>query len=129
MIDGKSPFFTQSYEEMFGKIVQANYRFSAHFTREAKDLIFKLLQPNLKHRVINTEIIMKHDFFVGIDWKELRYKQMKPPITPHIKSNLDVRNFNHYGLNNEDMSPLPNWNTQEKQENMFGGFTYTESNL
>jgi len=128
MIEGRSPFFSPSYEEMFGKIAQANYHFSDHFGREARDLVFKLLQPNPKHRLIETGLIMKHDFFVGIEWRELRYKKTKPPITPQIKNTLDVRNFYQQGFNNEELSPLPNWNTQEKQANMFGGFTYTEGN-
>ena len=35
-------------------------------------------------------------FFQTLDWQDVYYKQLKPPIIPKIKSEADTANFENY---------------------------------
>ena len=34
---------------------------------------------------------MKHDFFKGIDWEDLYYRNLTPPYLPKLKSETDTK--------------------------------------
>lgn len=40
--------------------------------------------------------IMRHKFFKGIDWDQIRLRQMSPPFQPAVKSDDDTGNFLKY---------------------------------
>lgn len=42
---------------------------------------------------IETEDILKHDWFKSIDFEELEGLRLKPPILPKIKDEYDLTNF------------------------------------
>ena len=35
-------------------------------------------------------------FFKTLDWQDVYYKQLKPPIVPKVESEGDTRNFENY---------------------------------
>ena len=40
--------------------------------------------------------IFFYRFFSSLDWEDLYYKQLKPPIIPKIRSQADTRNYADY---------------------------------
>ena len=65
----------------------------AHLSREACDLIARLLAPapvRLGARGGMAEIL-SHVWFRGFDWRHIR--DMVPPVVPHLASDIDVSRF------------------------------------
>ena len=38
-------------------------------------------------------------FFHSLDWEDVYYKQLKPPIVPEVNSKADTKNFTDYQEN------------------------------
>ena len=125
MIEGKSPFFSSNYNQLFSKIVNGSYSFSEKFSVKAMDLISQLLVVSAKTRLKSIEKVKNHDFFQGIDWEAAYLKKLDPPIVPEVQGESDIRYFNP--PNNADTSPIMNMTLQQRENNMFQGFTYEES--
>jgi protein kinase X len=39
---------------------------------------------------------MKHRWFKHIDWQDVYYKKLKPPVLPKVSYDGDTRNFDDY---------------------------------
>ncbi len=67
------------------------------FSDEVSDLIRKLTNPDPKERLgcgkNGYNDIKNHEFFVGIDWKEMLKGNIKPPYKPKIKDENDISQF------------------------------------
>lgn len=124
MIEGKSPFYSSNYNNLFSKIVNGKFAFTEKFSVTAKDLISQLLAVSLKVRLVSIEKVKNHEFFKSIDWDAAYQKKLNPPILPEIYGEADVRYFNPPG---NDKSPTTNWTLQQRENNMIQGFTFEES--
>lgn len=128
MLNGKSPFYAKNYDKLFKNIVSGKFEYTACFSKDARDLITKLLQTDPNSRISDPLEIKNHAFFAKLDWNFMRKKLLDPPLKPTIKSEKDTRNFNVSHIKDE-MTPPPNWDTPQQEANVFMNFTYTESLL
>jgi serine/threonine protein kinase len=62
---------------------------------QLSDLISKLLVADPEKRLgggkDDAREILNHEWFEGIDWKRIYYKQTKPPFKPKLSSPFDPR--------------------------------------
>ncbi|KAJ3307944.1 hypothetical protein HDU76_004235 [Blyttiomyces sp. JEL0837] len=76
MIAGHPPFFDDDPFKLYEKILICKLKFPPHFDALAKDLVKRLLTPDLSKRYGNlkngTEDIKRHKWFQGLDWEKLR---------------------------------------------------------
>ena len=67
MLQGKTPFYSDSYDDMRKNIAECKYSFTPNFSKEAIDLIEKLLAKSKKDRLLCFDTIKAHPFFNEID--------------------------------------------------------------
>ena len=66
------PFYDNEPQGIYNKIIGGIIEFPKFFELRAKDLIRKLLNPDVKNRLgssDNGESIMRHKWFNGVDWE------------------------------------------------------------
>ena len=122
---GQPPFLDQNPMKIYSKIVQGHVVFpdpprarnpqaphqelqQHHHRKEqelfpsqaARDLILAVCTVNPSERLGNiaggTARVKEHDFFNGIDWDALYWRQVKGPIIPQWSGGLDSRCFDSY---------------------------------
>jgi serine/threonine protein kinase len=110
--------------QLYQAILEGNIQFPRFVSKQAKDLISKLLQADLSRRLGNLRNgsldVRRHPFFKGFDWNALIRREMKPPIDigASISSEDDTSFFDDYG--DEE---LPNAGPVSSQEDkLFAGF-------
>ncbi|EEB11133.1 cAMP-dependent protein kinase catalytic subunit, putative [Pediculus humanus corporis] len=100
MLAGHPPFFDSYPFGIYEKILAGKIEWFRQIDPVAKDLIKKLLVHDRTKRLGNmkngAEDVKRHRWFKEIDWTEVYYKQLKPPILPHVKYDGDTRNFEDY---------------------------------
>ena len=78
------------------------------------------------------EDLKKHRFFAHINWSDLAEKKVKPPFTPLITSEDDVRNI-HKSFLEEDPSPETfiesDFLEQEDVKDDYDDFNYIRASL
>lgn len=63
--------------------------------RVLSNLTNYLLLPCLT-KLDNSLILLLSRWFKNVDWEEVYYKQLKPPIVPKVSYEGDTRNFDDY---------------------------------
>lgn len=100
MLAGYPPFFDDNPFGIYEKILAGKIEWPRHIDPVAKDLIKKLLVSDRTKRLGNmkngSEDIKRHRWFKGIDWQDVYYRKLKPPIVPRITYEGDTRNFDEY---------------------------------
>jgi len=100
MLAGYPPFFDDNHFVIYEKILAGKISWPRHFDPVAKDLIQKLLIQDRTKRLGSmkdgAEDVKNHKFFSTLDWQEVYYKHLPPPIVPKIKSEEDTSNFENY---------------------------------
>lgn len=82
-------------------------------SQEFQNFIKRLLHHNPNRRLGGTEEdaeeIKRHPFFAGIDWNQIRRKQLTPPFKPEVDDDSDVSNIDRSFLNELPVeSPVEN---------------------
>jgi len=104
MLVGYPPFCSETPQETYRKIM--NYKETLRFpddtniSKEAKDLICKLLSDQNSRIGKSVEEIKSHPFFKGIEWEKLRAG--KAVFAPELTSPLDTSNFEHFDEDDAD---------------------------
>lgn len=100
MLSSYPPFYDEDPMKTYAKIMHGKISFPSHFSKEAVDLIRKLLNHKPTKRLGVTkggaQSIKEHPWFDGFDWKALHEKRIPGPIIPKIKSPEDISNFDDY---------------------------------
>jgi len=100
MLAGYPPFYDENPFCIYEKILAGRVDWPQHMDSTAKDLIKRLLVHDRTKRLGNmkagAEDVKKHRWFKLIDWEEVYYKQLKPPIVPKMNFEGDTRNFDDY---------------------------------
>jgi len=100
MLSSYPPFYDEDPMKTYAKIMHGKISFPTHFSKEAVDLIKKLLHHKPTKRLGVTKggasAIKEHPWFDGFDWKALFDKKLVAPIIPQIKSPEDISNFDDY---------------------------------
>lgn len=84
MLVGHSPFFHRTMEKMIHNIRQKTVKKNGYLSKNAFDLISKLLVKDptkrLGHSEKDAQEIKSHAFFEGIDWEKLLKKEIEAPV-------------------------------------------------
>ncbi|KCV72224.1 AGC/PKA protein kinase [Fonticula alba] len=108
MLVGYPPFYDDDPFEIYEKIVAARVRFPSVVSQNARDLIHRLLQPDLSKRFGNLKNgamdIKNHRWFMGVDWQAVEKLEVPPPFKPVLRGEGDTSNFQQY---DEDEHLLP----------------------
>lgn len=137
LIAGKTPFYEPNSSKMYHKILHSPVEFPDHFSYDAKDLISKLLDKNMKNEDnIRTRLgsekdfeeIKEHPFFDGlINWDDLLNKRIEPIWKPEINDCQDTSNFNQIFTQETPGITLPDDAEFDNTSNyQFSGFTSIE---
>jgi hypothetical protein len=103
LIHGQTPFTGKDIQIQMSLV---NPKISVQFpapsvTKEAQDLLSRLLHKDKKNRLIDVQQIKQHPFFKDIDWNSLHTKAT-PPFIPPIKSQDDITFFASSPPHNQD---------------------------
>ena len=97
MLCGLPPFYVENLERMYELIKSGPLKFPKRITLsdEAKDIIKKLLERNVKKRLGYNGIkeIKEHPFFKDIDFNLIEQKKIPAPFVPKINDKMDVTYF------------------------------------
>jgi len=100
MLAGYPPFCDDNTFVIYEKILVGNIKWPRVMDATARDLIERLLVHDRTRRLgcmrEGAEDIKNHRFFSSLDWEDVYYKQLKPPIVPKIRSKADTRNYADY---------------------------------
>lgn len=115
MLDGRSPFRSNSCEDIFQKILKNDYKFSNCVGESAQKLISRLLDPSPKTRLSSLKAVMEHEFFEGVNWELTRVKLSEAPFC-----NSEIEGLNSWSR--IDLSPAAG-----DSNSAFTNFSFTES--
>jgi len=98
MLTGTTPFYDEKGTmAMYDKILVGEFSFPDHVSRDARDLIKRLLarKPTKRLGVLRggASLIKKHPFFNGFDWQALVERRLQSPYQKPIKNQFDLSNF------------------------------------
>ena len=97
LLTGRSPFYSnRGKAETKNRILHGKLILPVYVTRDAQDLIKKLLRRPVARRLGTTEgaiEIKSHVFFKETNWDDVLSKSQKPPFVPSVSSQDDVSHF------------------------------------
>lgn len=101
MIAGEAPFKGDSPRDILKSILSDKFSLSKKFSKQAKDIVWKLLNPDPESRlgsgIMGIDEIKNHKYFDGIDWEKVSSKKYIPPYIPQISSDSEVWNPEQVG--------------------------------
>jgi len=126
MLTGLPPFYSEDVQEMYTKIMSAEFIIPADtMSHEAGDFLTNLLERNDSSRLQEPSKIKAHSFFKKIDWDLLLQKKVIPPFIPEVHGEDDTSNID------PSFTQCPLDNDEEDTEGVsaaaqgeFEGFTY-----
>ncbi|XP_029449827.1 RAC-gamma serine/threonine-protein kinase isoform X2 [Rhinatrema bivittatum] len=97
MMCGRLPFYNQDHEKLFELILMEDIKFPRTLSADAKSLLSGLLIKDPNKRLgggpDDAKEIMRHSFFVGVNWQDVYDKKLVPPFKPQVSSETDTRYF------------------------------------
>ncbi|KAJ3407005.1 camp-dependent protein kinase catalytic subunit [Chytridiales sp. JEL 0842] len=100
MLAGHPPFYDEDHFKLYEKILACKPKFPPHFDPNAKDLVKRLLTPDLTKRYGNLKSgsadIKNHKWFAGLEWDKLEALEIPAPYIPPCKGEGDTSNFDTY---------------------------------
>ena len=126
MLYGRLPFKGQKISL---NIYKEEIAFDKKISEEAKDLIINLLIFDPKSRlgsgVDGGEKIKNHNFFKGVNWKDVWDRKLEPPFIPNLKSDQDLKYFDS-SFTDESVGSLLGKNSLKDRgfSNEYSGFSY-----
>jgi len=110
MLAGYPPFYDNEPIGIYKKIISGLIEFPRFLDIKAKDLIRKLLNPDLNHRLgvqDYGESVLRHKWFRGVDWDVVHRRDIPAPWVPFLRSEEDVAWFERYPDSKEPPKVLP----------------------
>eukprot|EP00296_Roombia_truncata_P000160 JP435823.1.p1 GENE.JP435823.1~~JP435823.1.p1 ORF type:complete len:353 (+),score=95.56 JP435823.1:59-1117(+) len=106
MLVGYPPFYSEDRMALYQNILSGKIEFPRHVSRQARDLISKLLTADLTRRLgtlrHGSKDIRRHPWFRGFDWNALMYRKLQAPIVPHTNGPEDTTYFDEYPDDEDD---------------------------
>ncbi|KAI9320512.1 kinase-like domain-containing protein [Dichotomocladium elegans] len=100
MLAGFTPFEDVNVVRQYEKILQCKYKIPAHFDKQVRDLLRRLLTADLTCRLGNLRRgcldIMDHPWFAGVDFELLAERKVKPPFVPQLRWEGDTSYYDVY---------------------------------
>ena len=127
MVVGFPPFFSENPSDTCKKIVKWKEYFSipsdANLSPEAESFILHMVtSPENRLGLHGVEEIMKHPFFKGINWKNIR--SMKAPFIPDIKNDYDTHYFDTFPEQEPFYPPLESSKANQRKDVNYAGYTF-----
>lgn len=69
----------------------------------------------------------EHPFFKGVNWEQVKNKELDPPFRPRVKGEEDVANFDKMYTEERIQESMNSAVVNSHQFAKFDGFTYTQS--
>ncbi|PIA17050.1 Pkinase-domain-containing protein [Coemansia reversa NRRL 1564] len=111
MLAGYPPFYDDNPFGIYEKILEGKLVFPAFFSAASKDLIQRLLTPDVSKRLGNLQgegrEVKAHPWFAMIDWDVLVCRQVPAPIVPPHRHPGDTCNFDKYPEPPKEPAPEP----------------------
>ena len=132
MLIGIDPFRFSKDDSLSPEMYETDIFIPDYVSREAVDLIKKLLVTNPKKRLGSgsegAEKIKNHPYFKDVDWNKAWNKELAPPFVPELSDELDLRYFDR-GFTDERIESYSEEDQDPTSQNTnFKGFTFvTES--
>jgi serum/glucocorticoid-regulated kinase 2 len=84
MMTGLPPWYTTDRNLLYERLRKAPLQIPSSFSLQVSDCIISLLQRDPRRRlgVRGPRSAMKHDFFRDLDFREVIYRRIQPPIRP-----------------------------------------------
>jgi len=136
MLTGLPPFYCRDREKLFEKIRKAELTYPRYLSPKAVMLLRGLLtrDPNkrLGSGTADAAEIKSHTFFEEIDWEKLAGGEVPSPWDPQISGSLDTSQFDKEFTNMpmcspKSLQPQAGFCGQTPQDNVFEGFTFTDT--
>lgn len=128
MMTGNPPFTGKLHQIILDRIVRSKVRFPIYLSRDARDLLGKLLQKNPAKRLpVDDEWdkFKDHRFFRKVDWASVENQLAAPPVVPVITDPSLAENFSldftSMKISDYDLAP------GQVSGSPFAGFSYTAS--
>lgn len=93
MIQGSTPFASNSNYDVCKNILAGKFTFSGNFDKLSTDLISNLLVKNPKNRLASHWKIKQHKFFSDVDWKAVEKREKISPLNLNFKGPCDLKYF------------------------------------
>jgi protein kinase X len=120
MLAGYPPFYDCEPQGIYRKILAGIIEFPRFFSLRTKDLIRKLLNPEIKYRLgcqENGEEIKNHKWFRAVNFDEIYKKKVPAPWVPQLRNEQDSTYFEEYPDSEEPAKAL-----SQDQNGLFEGF-------
>ncbi|KAI9485732.1 MAG: camp-dependent protein kinase 1 [Benjaminiella poitrasii] len=105
MLAGYPPFYDDDHLKLYEKILQGKIKWPAYFDPHAKDLLKRLLTPDLTKRYGNlkggAEDIKNHRWFSGVDFVRVANRQVRSPYIPTLRGEGDASHYDTYAETTE----------------------------
>lgn len=128
MLSGAPPNYSKNRDELFRNILTKPVEMKSHFSSNACDLLFRLLQIDPKQRLSTAKAVKEHSFFAAISWSDLQSKSIRAPFKPLISHKKDVKNFDQMFTNEEAVDSVSE-QPLEEHANRYPGFTYQDPKI
>ena len=136
MLSGRLPFPIKRGIKLSPKLYEKDVDFPRSITKEAKDLIQRLLvvdpMKRLGQGLNGSEDIKNHPFFKGVNWIDAWKKKLKPPFVPKLKNDIDLKYFDTMFTDEPIDGPkrkATNRDRDREPSNEYNGFTYVAGSV
>lgn len=86
-----------TYDQVKALVMSHRLRIPRSLSKDARDLIARLLHPDPTHRLTDAAALRAHPFFANVDWNAVRSRAYAPPWKPApLRFAGDVANFDIY---------------------------------
>ena len=129
LLVGVPPFYTDNIRALYNSIQKAKLQIPSVISREARDLLHKMLNKKPRERITISQM-KTHPFFNGINWKLLAERKVTPPPLSRLEEqddtelNSTIEQFNAAGAEASFLSNVPDAN----QANLLKDKDYSENN-
>ncbi|EGR34797.1 protein kinase domain protein [Ichthyophthirius multifiliis] len=130
MLTGSPPFYSNDKKQMFNKLTSMEIQFPPHISKDAQNLISRLLVAEPTERLgygnDGTTNVMQHPFFKEINWNMLNNMKIKSPLNLNIQKANDIRFFDNEYLLQKPIDSPSSFLTQQLE---FQDFSYNKKQL
>ncbi|GLD96501.1 hypothetical protein PINS_up005184 [Pythium insidiosum] len=96
MMAGQTPFALDKHDspfELYTRILQGKIQWPRGMPSTLRDLLRRMLEPELSARLCDAEQIKAHTWFSDVDWQEVRHRDVPPPFRPRLVAEGDHSHF------------------------------------
>ena len=84
MLTGLPPHYSREVDDMYKSILDDPVTYPLYVSRNAQDLMDKLLMKDVNERIQTIEEVKQHDFFADVDWDAYYHKKVEPLWKPDL---------------------------------------------